>query len=410
MNIYKENSGITIFVFLLLLIIGSAGCSKMDDWKKYVEDGEISYTGKLDSLRIYSGKNRVKIEGLFIADPKVVECRVFWNGRKDSISIPVNRTKNIDTLRLMLENMVENVHNFEVVTFDREGNKSITVYGIGTVYGERYQQSIVNRPMEINSLKAYDNTFTATFGNVDRTLGIFATEIRYVDIEGVNHTVRLDIDDKEIAFADVKIDASMSFRSLYLPDTLCLDTFYTSYTDFNPSLTYYRNLGYPFIATNISGRWGVLQDWTSNAAANAISGRGSWDTNTGVGVLSAEAGWGTPNINNGKIYQATTLPAGKYKVDIEFRRNNVTANVDATNNLIYFVVTNNGTIPNVADVLSSDKLGYYNLAWINDAYRVVSFEFDNPVTQEVTIGYVVNLMSSSNQYFNVRGMSLTLIE
>ncbi|GGH21387.1 hypothetical protein GCM10011418_27200 [Sphingobacterium alkalisoli] len=382
----------------------------MDDWKKYVEEGEISYTGKLDSLRIYSGKNRVKIEGLFISDPKVIECRVFWNGRKDSVSIPVNRTQNTDTLRLMLENMTENVHNFEVVTFDTEGNKSITVYGIGNVYGERYQQSIFNRPIANNSLKAYDNTFTATFGNVDRTLGIFATEIRYVDTEGVNQTIRLDIDDKDVALTNVKIDESMSFRSLYLPDTLCLDTFYTAYTDFNPSLTYYRNLGYPFTATNISGRWGVLQDWTSNASANAISGRGSWDNNTGVGVLSAEAGWGTPNINNGKIYQATTLPAGKYKVDIEFRRNNVTANVDATNNLVYFVVTNNGSIPNVADVLSSDKLGYYNLAWINDAYRVVSFEFDNPVTQEVTIGYVANLMSSSNQYFNVRGMSVSLVE
>jgi hypothetical protein len=410
MNVLKKNNRITKFVFLLLLTVGSIGCSKMDDWKKYVEDGEISYTGKLDSLRIYSGKNRVKIEGLFISDPKVVECRVYWNSRNDSVSIPVVRTQNTDTLRLLLENMKENVHNFEVVTFDKEGNKSITVYGIGTVYGERYQQSLFNRPIVNNSLKAYDNTFTATFGNVDRTLGIFATEISYVDTEGITRTKRIDIDDKDVAFENVKIDERMTLRSLYLPDTLSLDTFYTSYTDFSPSLTYYRNLGYPFIETNRSGRWGVLQDWVSNGAANAINGRGSWDYNTNVGVLSAEAGWGTPNINNGKIYQTTTLPAGKYKVDIEFRRNNVTANVDATNNLIYFVVTENGNIPNAADVLSADKLGYYDLAWINDAYRVVSFEFNNPVTQEVTIGYVTNLMSSSNQYFNVSGMSVSLIE
>ena len=410
MKMILNHKMFTCLAFLLIILAG-VSCKKMDDYKKYInEDLVLNYTGKVDSVKVYSGKNRVMIQGLLISDPKIKEARIYWDGRRDSLVIPITRTLNVDTLRATINNLEDRVYNFEIVTFDDQGNKSVKVYAFGRSYGQNYQLSLINRPLASNSLKTYDNTFTASFGNVDRTFGIFATEFKYVDLSGVSRVKRLDIEKSVLDLTDVKIGEEMSYRSLYLPDTLCLDTFYTEYTDLKPALTYYRNLGYQFTATNVSGRWGVLEFWQSNAAANGISGRGSYDKNTGIGVLSAEAGWGTPNINNGKIFQTTTLPAGRYKVQLEFRRNNVTANVDATNNLIYFVVTNNGTIPNAADVVAADKIGYYDLKWIHDDYRIISYEFDNPVTQDVTIGIVANLMSSSNQYFNVKGMSITLVE
>src|SRR5690554_6134543 len=67
-----------------------ASCSKWDDFKKYVEDGEISYVGKLDSVQVFSGKERVRLYGLFRADPKVEKVRVYWNDRKDSIDYSVD--------------------------------------------------------------------------------------------------------------------------------------------------------------------------------------------------------------------------------------------------------------------------------------------------------------------------------
>lgn len=60
-------------------------------------------------------------------------------------------------------------------------------------------------------------------------------------------------------------------------------------------------------------------------------------------------------------------------------------------------------------MVTADKLGYYDLKWIHDDYRIVTFEFDNPVTQVVTIGVVANLMSSSNQYFIVKGISINQV-
>ncbi|WP_160067663.1 DUF4998 domain-containing protein [Sphingobacterium bovisgrunnientis] len=383
----------------------------MDDYKKYIEDQPVlNYTGKVDSVKVFSGQNRVLIQGLLVSDPKIKEARIYWDGRRDSIVVPINRTFGVDTLKAAINNLEDRVYNFEIVTFDDQGNKSVKVYAFGRSYGQNYLLSLINRPIAVNSLKTYDNTFSATFSNVDRTLGIFATEVKYTDQNGTEKIKRLGIDENALSLTNVKIGEKMSYRSLYLPDTLCLDTFYTDFTEFKPALTYYRNMGYPFTPTNLSGRWGVLENWESNAAANAISGRGSYDQNSGIGVMASEAGWGTPNINNGKTYQTSTLPQGRYKVQIEFRRNNVTNNVDATNNLIYFIVTSNGTIPNAVDVPNAEKLGYYDLKWIHDDYRIVSFEFDNPSTQNVTIGVVANLMSSSNQYFNVKGITVSIVE
>jgi hypothetical protein len=398
-------------ITIIFCVIAFASCKKMDDYKKYIEDQPVlNYTGKVDSVKVFSGQNRVLIQGLLVSDPKIKEARIYWDGRRDSIVVPINRTFGVDTLKAAINNLEDRVYNFEIVTFDDQGNKSVKVYAFGRSYGQNYLLSLINRPIAVNSLKTYDNTFSATFSNVDRTLGIFATEVKYTDQNGTEKIKRLGIDENALSLTNVKIGEKMSYRSLYLPDTLCLDTFYTDFTEFKPALTYYRNMGYPFTPTNLSGRWGVLENWESNAAANAISGRGSYDQNSGIGVMASEAGWGTPNINNGKTYQTSTLPQGRYKVQIEFRRNNVTNNVDATNNLIYFVVTSNGTIPNAVDVPNAEKLGYYDLKWIHDDYRIVSFEFDNPSTQNVTIGVVANLMSSSNQYFNVKGITVSIVE
>lgn len=406
-----SNPKIFTYAAFLFYIISAVSCKKMDDYKKYIEDKPvINYTGKVDSVKVYSGQNRVMITGLLVSDPKIKEARIYWDGRRDSLSIPITRTSGVDTLKANISNLEDRVYNFEIVTFDTEGNKSVRVYAFGRSYGNNYQLALVNRPLTMNSLKTYDNTFSSTFGNIDRTLGIFATEIKYKNSSGEDKVARLGIDESVMNLSDVMIGENMSYRSLYLPDTLCLDTFYTAYNEFKPALTFYKNMGYPFTPTNLSGRWGVLADWVSNAAANGISGRGSYDQNSGIGVLSAEAGWGTPNISNGKIHQTSTLPQGKYKVQIEFRRNNVTNNVDATNNLIYFVVTNTGDLPNAADVVSADKLGYYDLKFIHDEYRIVNFEFENPIMQPVTIGVVANLMSSSNQYFNVKGLTITPVD
>ncbi|WP_257666342.1 DUF4998 domain-containing protein [Parapedobacter tibetensis] len=406
MNLYKLITRIAP-VWAILVAMAAGGflaCSKMDDYKKYTVEGEVSYTGKVDSLKIYSGKNRVLVEGLLSADPKIIECRIFWNSRNDSISVPITRSGNIDTLRVLIENIEENVHNFEVVTYDREGNKSITVNRIGTVYGERYQASLYNRPINQHLLTAWDTVFSVIYGKMDLTSGVFATELVYTDVDNAEQTVILPISRDSVLTTDYKIGTPFKHRSWFLPDTLCIDTFYTEYATVRPNINFFRNLGYPFQRSSNSGRWGILSDWITNDAAKNVNGYGGHDTNTGTGVLSFEAGWGTPQIHNGKIYQTVILPPGKYIFDIEFNRNAGDV-ANPANNVVYFLAAEGDTLPNAAEV-PAESIAFEELNFVEPSqYRIRRFEFTITETKQVSVGFVCNYASDADQFFNVRGIA-----
>lgn len=79
----KQYKKTTCYGLLLLLFIIGA-CSKIDDYRsKFMAGGSITYTGKMDSVYIFSGRNRAKVTGLFTSDPNIAKYRVFWNSRQD---------------------------------------------------------------------------------------------------------------------------------------------------------------------------------------------------------------------------------------------------------------------------------------------------------------------------------------
>ncbi|HVK49771.1 MAG TPA: DUF4998 domain-containing protein, partial [Pseudobacter sp.] len=90
------NAKRTIQYTLLLLLaftLGTGACSKMDEeYKDFTKGGEIIYTGKVDSLKIFPGKNRFKLSWALVSDQRISKCRVFWNEGEDSITVPVQRT------------------------------------------------------------------------------------------------------------------------------------------------------------------------------------------------------------------------------------------------------------------------------------------------------------------------------
>ena len=65
-----RNILVTAFAMAIIVLIHSCA-SSADDYLKFTEGGAISYTGKIDSLKIFSGRDRIKIEGLIVWDPKV---------------------------------------------------------------------------------------------------------------------------------------------------------------------------------------------------------------------------------------------------------------------------------------------------------------------------------------------------
>lgn len=225
---------------VLLAIAGLGSCTTQDaGYENFIKNGEISYTGMIDSLKIYSGHNRVQVNGLFIADPKITECRIFWNNRKDSLVIPITRTQGVDTLRVIIPNLAENIYSFEVRTYDKLGNKSIAVTSIGKVYGERYQMSLINRP--IVSTMLVSPKLTINFATMDTSTGVYSTEVTYTNTAGVLTTVVVPyfiystvpntapVINTSVIIPDYK-SGSFSYRTLFKPDPTCIDTFYSDVT------------------------------------------------------------------------------------------------------------------------------------------------------------------------------------
>jgi hypothetical protein len=315
MKILKYNVLKTI---LLLTILSLVSCSGGDEYLKFTQNGEVSYTAKIDSAKVFPGRNRVKVEGLILSDPKVTQLRVFWNNRADSVVVPIVRTKGIDKVSTIIAGLAENVYNFELRTYDAQGNKSIAHSITAEVFGARYQASLNDRPIVTSSLSS-NLSLTINFAAMDLTTGAFATEVVYTDKFDVEQTLTVPVATSQVIIPNYKIGSQFKQRSLFLPAKNAIDIFYTPFVLKVPDvidLSYMiKNNARPFMASASSGRWGDLADWTTNAACKNHGGYGGIDfgcCGNPPQSINLESGWGSPIITNGKIYQTMTLDAGTY--------------------------------------------------------------------------------------------------
>ena len=218
-----------------LLFLGVTSCSKSDEYLNFTEGGEISYTGRVANLNIYPGRNRVKVEGIILADPKVTEVRVYWNSLRDSVSIPVVRTGDMDTISYYINNMEENIYNFTVNTLDALGNKSIPTQKTQTVYGNRYQSSISNRPFKSNTIVG--DSIHITFSKVDKSSGVVGSYIEYTNTLEELKTAFITVDTTSIGINNYKANSPYRYRTIFIPisqDLKSIDTFFTDYKQITP--------------------------------------------------------------------------------------------------------------------------------------------------------------------------------
>lgn len=364
-----------------MLAVGFSACSEMDDYKDYVEGGEITYTGKIEDVEAHPGHNRILLTGLLKSDPKITAVKLYWNSKDDSLITPINRTSAVDTVRLLLENMEENVHNFTFYTVDAQGNLSIPENQTGKVYGDRYLASLNNRLIE--SAEMTDTGVVVNWAEAGYLDGLIATEVLYTDENDNQFSIFQDAnsDEDEMILKGYKSGTTFSYRSLFMPDTMAIDTFYTSYNvqGVLAEITgqYIVNAGDPFEYSSWDGsRWGILADWITNDAIKNANGYGGYESRSGVGNISMEAGWGLPAARNGKIYQAIDLPAGNYSFEIDLGTN-------GSGGTKYIVAGSGNELPDFDDV---PELA---LAYADVSLEEISFELSEPTT--VAIGFVCDL-------------------
>lgn len=213
---------------LSILLIGS--CKKMEDnYQQFIENGETIYIGKADSIVVKGGDNRVEVSWLLMSDPKVSSYKLYWNGRRDSIQNTVIKTDKVDTVRVMLNDMSEGTHHFEIVTFDKFGNSSVPAHASGKVYGSKYESTLLNSNRIIRALDRDDKDLIINWMPAAGTLA--GVELEYVNTDGETevHSIASSLD--VYILPNFPNDGTFKHKSLFVPEALAIDTFHTAFED-----------------------------------------------------------------------------------------------------------------------------------------------------------------------------------
>lgn len=217
---------ITICIAAMALIV-VAGCKKMDDnYKQYLVPGGIVYPGKPFKAKFHPGKYRAMVSWKRGTDPKITKARIYWNNFTDSVEVQIAPKQ--DSISYIFTNLQETIYSYTVRTMDDNGNKSVPVELTGSVFGDRYQASLLNRAIS-NAIIGEDDRLTIIWGGADTTNGARATEVRYTTTGGQVATATFSAK-KDTSYIDgVLGSAGFEYRTVFTPDTLAIDTFYTAY-------------------------------------------------------------------------------------------------------------------------------------------------------------------------------------
>jgi hypothetical protein len=196
----------------------------------YLRNGEITYVGRVDSIKAYGGRERVLLE-YWLTDPRVKELHILWNQKRDSIVVSVPAHDPENALEVMIGNgngvISEGDHTFFIYSYDGKGHRSVVFESLISVYGERYQASLINRPLRKIDVTEDSLLVIEWGGSVSRDeLGLL---ISYFDRDNelVESIIPTDSLKDPVVFKDIDITKEISYKTMYIPEEFAIDTFYT---------------------------------------------------------------------------------------------------------------------------------------------------------------------------------------
>lgn len=209
-----------LFIVLIGIIGGFSSCdSQTDIYEKYIVPNGLIYPGPAQKPIAYPGDKRIKISWLRGTDPRVQKARIFWNNYTDSVELPV--AAGMDTVSHVIDPISENTYSFMIRTYDDEGNMSIPVEVLGTVYGDNYRGMLTNRLLKSTYYDGQD--LKLNWGTAENTeVGI---SLSWKDTNGNNQTMEVDPSETETLIPYFDLDKPLSYSTIHKPDSLAIDLF-----------------------------------------------------------------------------------------------------------------------------------------------------------------------------------------
>lgn len=211
-----------ISCLLLSLAFFTLSCSKMNDLhQSYLDEGEMVYGAKVDSVVAGAGKNRIEFE-IFVRSQRIETVRIFWNDFTDSTEIQVNSQPGI--YKKLLEDMEETEYIFQFISIDKYGHRSLPFEVTGNVYGDRFQAALINRAIKSTTPLA-DGNLTIHWSTAVN-YGIYCNLV-YMNVNGNQVTKKVPMSESTTLLTDLA--SGLKYNTSFIPEPAAIDTFYTDF-------------------------------------------------------------------------------------------------------------------------------------------------------------------------------------
>jgi hypothetical protein len=207
--------------YLLFLFITAVftGCGDMESMHEEYLQGEKVYAGKLDSLMVYSGYKRVKIEGLthYLGQSNV--CIVKWEGQ--TREFPIDHTSN-GKFEMIVDGLEERNYEFRVYTKDIAGNESILQTCKGKSIGDIFKESQINR--RITGYNFSGALFSALWSDKAESEYVVYTVLKYENNNGTLTEAIVMPDNTSTVLTNWKAGGKVEIQSAILTGDMGFDT------------------------------------------------------------------------------------------------------------------------------------------------------------------------------------------
>lgn len=215
-------------IILSTLVFMLANCADMNDiHQEFLDRGERVYVGKADTLVVFGGYQRARIQGAMHYAKTAEKCIIRWtiDGEKDSVIVQASEWRaNNDTLSVLIEGLTEGTQRFFVQTYDKENNKSLNVECSGTIYGDQYILGAT--PKIITQMTPLPEGLELTWSMSEEAIGV---EIRYESNDGEKQST-IDAQEATTLLPDWKVGGTIETRTILLPEGGAIDTLYTAWS------------------------------------------------------------------------------------------------------------------------------------------------------------------------------------
>ncbi|MEO3406728.1 DUF4998 domain-containing protein [Mucilaginibacter sp. CAU 1740] len=209
----------------ILIAVYSCKKNHQTDFRNFLGDHEIVYTGSVGKVTIQPGNLEMGLKWAASSDPSITKYVIYYNNKADSQV--VNISGKTDTIRAVIKNLAEYTYSFTIYSYDKAGNKSVpTEINNAKVYGPLYIGTLQNR--SYNATTPYtvsrDGFVTLNFITPD-TINT-GTAIYYTSrTDGNPKTAVIKGDSSSITIRDYKSGTPVTYQSSYIPDRNALDVF-----------------------------------------------------------------------------------------------------------------------------------------------------------------------------------------